>query len=99
MKKLWILGTLALAPLAMPSMARADRFQERTSQRIKQHIEDDAILNRFKIKTQTVRDSIHLRGTVATGAQSRRAGNIARHFSAGFPVVNLLVINPTLERR
>lgn len=99
MKKLWILGTLALLPLSLPSVARADRFQERTSQRIKEHIEDDAILNRFKIKTQTVRDAIHLRGTVATVAQSRRAGNIARHFSAGFPVVNLLVINPALERR
>jgi hypothetical protein len=100
MKKLWILGTLALAPtLLHPIAAHADRFQERTSHNIKQHIDDDQVLNRFKIKTQTVRGAIHLRGTVARVAQSRRAGNIARHYSAGFPIVNLIVINPALERR
>ncbi len=99
MKKLWILGTLALVPAMLPVAAHADRFQERTSQRIKEHIDDDAILSRFKIKTQTVGDAIHLRGTVATVAQSRRAGNIARHYAADFPIVNLIIINPRLERR
>ncbi len=98
MKKLWILGTLVLAPIVLPFAAHADRFQERTSRNIKEHIADDGLLNRFKIKTQTVGGAIHLRGTVATVAQSRRAANIARHYSAGFPIVNLIIINPALRR-
>lgn len=98
MKKLWILGTLALVPLALPTAARADKRQERVADRVEKRLENAPALRGFSFNVQTVGRYLDLRGRVRTEAQRRRAGFLARREAPRFPVRNFIVVDPTARR-
>ena len=94
MKRLWILGTLALLPFA----AQAKPRQENVADRIERRLENAPMLRGFNFNVQTVGNYVDLRGTVRNQAQRRRAFQIAREYSGRFPVRNYIAINPNARR-
>jgi len=94
MKKLWILGVVALLPVA----ASASRYQERVARQVEHRMEGARDLRGYNFNVQTVGRYLQLRGTVRTEAQRRHAERIARRNSSGFPVRDLIVVNPMSHR-
>lgn len=94
MKKLWILGVLALLPV----VAHADRRQERVANQVQRRMDNAPALSGYRFNVQTVGRYLQLRGTVRTETQRQRAGQIARRNSQGYPIRNLIVVNPVVRR-
>lgn len=97
MKKLWILGTLALLPVTLPAVAPAPAQAKaiRPSKIfITSQVQSDPILSPFKFKIESVGSGYNLRGTVRALAQKRRVGQIARRYADGRFVNNYVVVSP-----
>jgi len=94
MKKLWILGVVALLPV----VANASRYQERVASQVEHRMESAPGLRGYNFTVQTVGRYLQLRGTVRTSYERRQAERIARRHSGGFPVRDLIVVNPVSHR-